>query len=414
MFRFFEIMVAIRYLRSKRKDSFISVVSLFSLIGIALGVATLIIVMSVMNGYHAEFVKNILGIQGHITAVSTNGKFTNYMQFSDQVEKIKNVEFAAPTIIEQSMFLGNDRASGGVVRGIEPEALGLKPLLKDAISFEDLEKFRRHEGILVGTALARQLNVDVGDSIKVVTPDMSSTLIGTLPRIKSFKIVGLFDVGLYQYNSSTVFMPLKDAQTLYKFPNSVSEVEVMVQNPKDVEKVKEAITSFAGDSVQLIDWEIAQEKWLTALKVERNVMFLILTLIILVAVFNIISGLIMLVKDKAKSIAILRTMGASKSAIIKIFMIAGSLIGFIGASIGVALGTLISTNIETIRKSLEKLTGITLFDPVIYFLTHLPSEIQISNVILVFAISFGFSVIATIYPAYRASKLMPTEVLRYE
>ncbi len=411
---FFEIMIAIRYLRSKRKDSFISVVTLFSLIGIALGVATLIIVMSVMNGYHTEFVKNILGIQGHITAVSTNGKFTQYVYFSDQVEKIKPVEFAAPIIVEQSMFLGKDRASGGVVRGIEPEKLGLKPLIKDAIGFEDLERFKRHEGVLVGNALARQLNVGVGDSIRVVTPDMSSTLLGSLPRTKSFKVVGLFDVGLYQYNSSTIFMPLEDAQVLYRFPNSVSEIEIMVDRPEDVEKVKEAITAFAGNSVKLVDWEMSQEKWLTALKVERNVMFLILTLIILVAVFNIISSLIMLVKDKAKSIAILRTMGASKASVIKIFMIAGSLIGLTGASIGVVLGVLISTNIETIKVALERLTGITLFDPVIYFLTHLPSEMQLSNVILVFAISFGFSIIATIYPAYRASKLMPTEVLRYE
>lgn len=414
MLKFFEIMIAIRFLRSKRKDGFISVVSLFSLIGIALGVATLIIVMSVMNGYHTEFVRNILGIQGHITAVATNGKFPNYVQFSDEVERIKAVDFAAPIIVEQSMFLSGEHASGGVVRGIEPEKLGLKPMIKDAISFEDLDRFRKNEGVLVGITLARQLQVGIGDTIKIVTPEMSSTLLGSIPRIKSFKVAGVFDVGLYQYNSTTIFMPLADAQTLYKFQNTASEIEIMVQSPSDVEAVKSTIAGFAGDSVQLVDWEMAQGKLLNALKVERNVMFLILTLIILVAVFNIVSSLIMLVKDKSKSIAILRTMGATKSSVIKIFMLAGSLIGLIGASIGVVLGALIASNIETIKVFLEKMTGVSLFDPVIYFLTHLPSEMQISNVILVFSISFGFSIIATIYPAYRASKLMPTEVLRYE
>ncbi len=413
MLKFFEIMIAIRFLRSKRKDSFISVVSLFSLIGIALGVATLIIVMSVMNGYHIEFVRNILGIQGHITAVASNGRFTHYVEFSDEVERIKAVDFVAPIIIEQSMFLHGDRASGGVVRGIEPEKLGLKPMIKDSISYKDLERFRNNEGVLVGVTLARQLRVDVGDTIKIVTPDMSSTLLGSVPRIKSFKVIGVFDVGLYQYNSTTIFMPLAEAQILYKFPNSSSEVEIMLQNPDDIEPVKAAISSFTHNSIQLVDWEMAQGNLLNALRVERNVMFLILTLIILVAVFNIISSLIMLVKDKSKSIAILRTMGATKASIIKIFMLAGSLIGLIGSSIGVILGALISTNIETIKIYLEKLTGATLFDPVIYFLTHLPSEMQVSSVILIFCISFGFSVIATIYPAYRASKLMPTEVLRY-
>jgi lipoprotein-releasing system permease protein len=414
MMNFFELMIAIRFLRSKRKDGFISVVSFFSFIGIALGVATLIIVMSVMNGYHSEFVKNILGIQGHITAISTNGKFTNYIEFSDEVEKIKSVEFAAPVIIEQGMFLSANRASGGVVRGIEPEKLGLKPMVKDAISFEALEKFRKNEGILMGETLAKQLRVKVGDVIKVITPEVSSTVIGGIPRTKSFKVIGTFDIGLYQYNSTTIFMSLTDAQLLYKFPNSVSEVEIVVESTGQVADVKKAVENFAGNSINLVDWELAQGKMLNALKVERNVMFLILTLIILVAVFNIVSSLIMLVKDKSKSIAILRTMGATKASIIKIFMISGSIIGLTGSLIGVALGALISSNIETIKVFLEGLTGATLFDPVIYFLTHLPAEMQVSNIALVFAISFGFSIASTIYPAYRASKLMPTEVLRYE
>lgn len=415
MIKNFEWLIALRLLRSKRKEGFISVVSMFSLIGIALGVATLIVVMSVMNGYHIEFVKNILGIQGHITVVSSHGgHFHNYTGFSDQVEKIKGVEFVAPIILEQGMFVSNSRAGGGVVRGIEPEKLALKPLVTESIPHEMLEDFKKGKGLLIGSALAEQLNVVTGDTIKIVTPESSSTILGSIPRTKSYKVAGIFDLGLYQYNATTIFMPLSDAQLLYKYGNTVGEIEVIANSPDKLDDIKNDITQFAGGSVRMVDWEMAQEKWLSALAVERNVMFFILTLIILVAVFNIISSLIMLVQDKSKAIAILRTMGATKGSVIKIFMISGSMIGFIGSVSGVALGTLIASNLDSIKTVLESVTGTKLFDPVIYFLTKLPSDLEISNVILVFCMSFGFSVISTIYPAYRASKLMPTEVLRYE
>ena len=235
-----------------------------------------------------------------------------------------------------------------------------------------------------------------------------------MPRIKSFKVIGVFDVGLYQYNSTTIFMPLKDAQLLFKYTNSISEVEIIVANPEKMDQVKAEIAQISGPNIRLVDWKLAQEKWLTALAVERNVMFLILTLIILVAIFNIVSSLIMLVKDKARGIAILRTMGATKGSIIKIFILCGAILGFTGTFIGAILGITFAINIERIKGWLESITGNQLFDPVIYFLTKLPSDLDPASVFVIISMSLLFSLISTIYPAYRASKLMPAEILRYE
>jgi lipoprotein-releasing system permease protein len=413
-FKRFEIMIALRYLKSKRKDSFISVVSMFSLIGIALGVATLIVVMSVMNGYHKEFLKNILGMQGHISAINIKGNFTEYKKFEQLIALIKDVKFVAPTVIEQAMIVSKKGSSGAVVRGIEPDKLAMKPLLIDGIEEQDLKRFATGEGIIVGKDLAKQLRIELNDSLKIITPNTSSTLIGSIPRIKTFKVIGTFDVGLYQYNSTTLFMTLKDAQNLFKHPGSVTEVEIMVDNPEDIEALKSHIANISGNDIRLIDWHMAQGKWLNALTVERNVMFLILTLIILVAVFNIISTLIMLVKDKARGIAILRTMGATKNSIIKIFVLCGSILGIAGTCIGSVLGIAFALNIERIRSFLESMSGYKLFDPVIYFLTKLPSDLEFGSVALITGMSIFFSILSTIYPAYRASKLLPAEILRYE
>jgi lipoprotein-releasing system permease protein len=415
MIKNFEWLIALRYLRSKRKDSFISIVSGFSLIGIILGVATLIIVMSVMNGYHKEFLKNILGIQGHLTFVSKVGKgINNYTALENEITKNQQVKFAAPIIIDQAMAISKVRSTGVVIRGIEGDKLEQKPLMKNNINNGYLEQFKKGAGVLLGISLARELKVGVGDEIKLVAPESSNTILGSIPRMKTFKVVGIYDVGLHQYNSTTIFMPLADAQLFYKYYNSVSEIEVMVENPESLAKIKKIFNEQFGDSFAIVDWAQAQEKWLNALAVERTVMFLILTLIIVVAAFNIISSLIMLVKDKSSNIAILRTIGIEKKSVVKIFVICGTMIGVIGTIIGAIIGVIFSLNIENIRRFLESLTGFTLFDPVIYFLTQLPSHLEIGNVIFIVIMSLVFSLLATIYPAWRAAKLSPTEVLRYE
>lgn len=414
MIKFFEWMIAVRYLRSKRKDSFISIVSAFSMVGIIIGVATLIIVMSVMNGFHKEFLKHVLGIQGHIGLEHESGYFQNYQPLVNQVEKVKGVEFVAPLVRGQVMAVHGKFTSGVVVRGIEPEKLLKKPLAKDSISDDVAKEFVNGDGIILGVALARELRVRPGDMVRIIGPSQSVTIAGTLPRTKSYKVIGTFDVGLQIYNATTIFMPLTDAQLFFNTGSAVSEIEVMVNNPEDIDLVKKRIGEFVGEDIIVVDWKLSQAKFLNALEVERTVMFLILTLIIVIAAFNIISSLIMLVKDKAKNIAILRTIGTSKSSVIKIFMISGSLIGIIGTFIGGVLGIAFATHIEQIRHFIEEISGAQLFDPVIYFLTKLPSELEISSVILVMIMSLFFSILATVYPAWRASRLMPAEVLRNE
>lgn len=414
MIKPFEWLIATRYLRSKRKDSFISVVGIFSLVGIALGVATLIVVMSVMNGYHKIFLNNILGIQGHLVAVNTTGKFSDHDSYAEEISKIQGVKFVAPIVIAQSMAVKDSYSSGVIVRGISADKLEQKPLVKNSVKPNVLNEFEKGEGVIVGIDLARTLRIKAGDEVKIITTDTNSTVFGSIPRIKTFRVAGTFDVGLYQHNSTTIFMPLDQAQQLYRYGNTVTEVEIMTTDPENMDRLKNAIKNVSGNHITLVDWRKAQDKWLNALAVERNVMFLILTLIILVAVFNIVSSLIMLVKEKSRGIAILRTIGTPRTSILKIFMICGSMLGFIGTMIGAILGISFALNIENIRRFLESLTGTSLFDPVIYFLTKIPSDLDIVSVIFVVLLSLFFSVISTIYPALRASSLKPTEVLRYE
>lgn len=413
MIQSFEWLIALRYLRSKRKESFISVVTGFSLVGIILGVATLIVVMSVMNGFHKQFLSHVLGIQGHVTLAKTDGVFQNYEDFIARLNKIPDITYIAPLVMGQGMATSNLDNSGVMVRGMTAADLKKKPMVYESITDQELDDFKEGKGVIVGISLAQKLQVRIGDTIKIVAPDSTNTVIGNIPRIKTFPVIGLFDVGLYQYNSSTIFMPLSDAQTFFKKYDAVTEIEIMLKNPEQVQHIKKQIRALVGDDVKLIDWQKSQEKFFKALEVERTVMFLILTLIILVAALNIISGLIMLVKEKSTNIAILRTIGSSKSSIIKIFIISGSMIGITGTFLGVILGVSFAMNIERIKNLLESITGTNLFDPVVYFLTTLPSDLEISSVVKVASMSLIFSVLATIYPAWRASRLTPAEVLRY-
>lgn len=410
----FELLIAFRYLRSKRKESFISIVSAFSLIGIALGVATLIVVMSVMNGYHVELLKRILGINGHITITNSSSHIQNFPDYVTKISEIEGVTYVAPIILNQAVVTANKNSSGALIRSMDLKSLQSKPLVNESISLSTLKQFEQGNGLILGVSLAKQLNVRVGDFVKLISPQTSVTIVGSIPRMKNYKVIGTFDVGMYEYNVSTIFMPLKEAQLFFKMPDAVSDIEVMVKNPEKLEDIKAAIASTFNEPLKMVDWSMINSSLFDALTVERNVMFLILTLIILVAAFNIISSLIMLVKDKSTNIAILRTMGATKNSIIRIFIICGSLIGFIGTSFGAILGIAFSTNIESIRGFLQNLTGVTLFDPVIYFLTQLPSSVDFFEVFVIVSISLVISLLATIYPALRAAKLMPAEVLRYE
>ena len=413
IFGAFERTVAFRYLRARRKEGFISVIAGFSLLGIALGVATLIIVMSVMNGFRADLLDRILGVNGHITVYANGGEITGYDDLATRLTSIDRVTRAHPQVQGQVMVTNRGEASGAVVRGMAAEDLLERDLLADNVTAGRAEAFGEN-GALVGRRLATKLGLSVGDQITLVSPRGNTTVMGTVPRVKSFPIAGLFEVGMYEYDSSFVYLPLAQAQQFFRTGEGVNAIEMFVENPDDVDQVRATIGEMLGPSYRTVDWQRANASFFNAIQVERNVMFLILTLIIVVAAFNIISGQIMLVKDKGPDIAILRTMGATRGMIMRIFLISGAAIGVIGTAAGFALGLAFAQNIETIRGWLENLTGTELFAAEIYFLSNLPSKVDPTEVATVVAMSLALSLLATLYPSWRAARLDPVEALRYE
>ena len=423
MFSRLEFLIAIRYLKSKRKEGFISIIAIFSFIGIMIGVATLIIVMSVMNGFRYELIERILGINSHLTVYSKEHKIANYQEIVDKIKKIDGVTYANPIVEAQAMISSKNKNSGGLIRGISVDDLKNKKLITENITAGDLNKINQKNSVIIGSILAQNLGLKINDPIKIISAETNETIIGSIPRIKTYMVAGIFDSGMYEYDSTTIFMNFEMAQIHFRYANSASAIEIFTKNSHDFsnnfednfENVKLQIyKSFIDNSgLYFNDWQQANSSFIEALKVESTVMFFILTLIILVAVFNIISSMIMLVNDKNKNIALLRTLGMSKNAILRIFLICGSMIGFLGTIFGLIIGIIFSANINNIKLFLESATDTTLFNPAIYFLSTLPSRILIGDVILITSMSFTLSFLATLYPAYKASKSKPAEILRY-
>ncbi|WP_419898008.1 lipoprotein-releasing ABC transporter permease subunit [Roseomonas sp. USHLN139] len=417
MFGAFERKVAFRYLRARKGERFVSVIATFSLVGIALGVATLIIVMSVMNGFRQELLGRILGLNGHL-AVSAPGPggVRDYDQIAASIRQLAGVASATP-LVEGQVLLTSEAggATGGIARGIKPEDLRARPLLAGNIRAGSLDRFEGDDAILIGTRLAQKLGIGVGGKITVVSPQGRNTVIGTVPRLRAYTVVALFEAGMNEYDSSYVFLPLPAAQVYFQMKESVSQIEVFVHNPDNVRAVtREILNAPLPFPVRVLDWQNANSSFFAAVQVERNVMFLILTLIIVVAAFNIVSSLIMLVKDKGRDIAILRTMGATRGAVMRIFLICGTSIGVLGTAIGFALGLVFCLNIESIRQALQSLTGTQLFSPEVYFLTRLPAVVNPHEVVQVVLMGLGLSLLATLYPSWRAAKTDPVEALRNE
>ncbi|MCL8381896.1 MULTISPECIES: lipoprotein-releasing ABC transporter permease subunit [Xanthobacter] len=410
----FEWMLSLRYLRARRKEGFISVIAGFSFLGIMLGVATLIIVMAVMNGFRQELLGKILGLNGHVLVQPLESPLTDYKAVAQRIAALNGIRIAVPLVEGQALASSPFGASGVLVRGMAEKDLRGLPSVAHNIRQGTLENFDQGQGIAIGKRLADQLSLRAGDNITLVAPRGAVTPMGTSPRIKVYKIAAVFEVGMSEYDSAFVFMPLPEAQAYFNRNGDVNAIEVYLDNPDDVGELRAAIQSAAERPVYLVDWRVRNATFFGALQVERNVMFLILTLIVLVAALNIVSGLIMLVKDKGHDIAILRTMGATQGSIMRIFFITGASIGVVGTLSGLLLGVIVCLNIESIRQFISWLTATELFSPELYYLSRLPAQMNFGETSSVVLMAMALSFLATLYPSWRAARLDPVEALRYE
>lgn len=415
VFSAFERMVAFRYLRARRKEGFVSVIAAFSFLGIMLGVATLIIVMAVMNGFRQELLSRVLGLNGHLGIYAYQGTvLTGYDELAERAAQIKGVKMVMPLIEGQVMVSSVRNAQGAIVRGIRSEDFARRDILKNSLVGGRLEAFDEPNTVFIGDRLAQKLGVYVGEEITLISPKGTVTAFGSIPRMRAYTVGGTFSVGMYEYDSGFIFMPLGEAQKFFNMDDGITNLELFLNNHDLVKSVQEAAATQLGGGFRIYDWQRSNAAFFNAIQVERNVMFLILTLIIVVAAFNMISGLIMLVKDKGRDIAVLRTMGATRGMIMRIFFMSGASIGFFGTLFGVLVGLVFCENIENIRRFLESLTGTDLFSAEIYFLSRLPAEVDPIEVVAVVAMALFLSFAATIYPSWRAARLDPVEALRYE
>ena len=416
MFGPFERAVAGRYLRARRGERFVSVIAGFSLIGIALGVATLIIVMSVMNGFRADLLSRILGLDGHIGVYGAGVPLTNFDELVKKIRTVPGVTSATPIVQGQALLTSNNGgATGGIVRGIRADDLAALKEVGGNIRMGSLEQFHGDDAIAIGVTLANNYGLRVGSNLTLVSPQGAATAFGTIPRVRAYKVVAIYQAGVSFYDSSYVFLPLEAAQVFFQTPNAVTQIEVMTTNPDDAPAIHRAVAqALAGAPVRIVDWTQTNNSFFTAVEVERNVMFLILTLIIVVAAFNIISSLIMMVKDKTRDIAVLRTIGAGRGAVMRIFLMCGASVGVLGTVVGCLLGVLFCLNIRTLQNWVEAVTGVNVFNPEVYYLAHLPAKLDPWEVGQVVVMALALSLLATLYPSWRAARTDPVEALRHE
>jgi lipoprotein-releasing system permease protein len=410
----FEWLLAVRYLRARRKEGFISVITVFSFLGILLGVATLIIVMAVMNGFHKEMFGKILGIDGHVVAsMKGTDDFPDYLEFAKKLEALPTVSHVVPRIEGQVIASTPVQGVGAKVRGISEDGLKALPLISDKVQAGTLDGFDAQDGIALGTGVMRYLRVYLGDTVTLVSPRGARTPFGTVPRVKAYKVTAILEMGVPELDRTMIFMPLAEAQHFFDKGDSVDSLDIVVDDPEQVERSVAAMKAGVPE-LSFADWRERNASYFSVLQVERSMMFIVLSIIVLVAAFNIISGLIMLVKDKGSEIGILRTMGASQGAIMRVFLIIGASIGVVGTLAGCVVGVLFCQRIDQVGEIVAWFTNTDTIDPNIEYLTKLPADLNWPTTVVIALMALAFSLLATLYPSWRASRLDPVEALRYE
>lgn len=411
----YELMIGLRYTRAKRRNHFISFISLISMLGIALGVAALIVVLSVMNGFQTELRNRILAVVSHVQISGASGEMEDWPAVAQQASKANGVLAAAPYIQAQGMLSFGSSVRGAMVRGILPEledkVADFKPHMKEGL-LESLQPDAFN--VVLGSELARALGVFVGDRVTLIAPQGVVTPAGVVPRLKTFTVSGIFEVGMFEYDSGLALIRMEDAQRLYRMDNRVSGVRLKLDDLFHAPRVTRELADTLNTPAFISDWTRSHANFFRAVQIEKNMMFIILSLIVAVAAFNIVSTLVMAVTDKQADIAILRTLGASPGSIMAIFMVQGALIGFIGLGIGVVGGVALALNVDVVVPFIERLLGTQFMSKEVYYISTLPSELQWRDVATITGVSFVLSLVATLYPSWRASRVNPAEALRYE
>ncbi len=417
----YELLVGLRYTRAKRKNHFISFISLTSMVGIALGVAALIVVLSVMNGFQKELRSRILGVASHLEISGQNNQLSDWQQVLNFSVKQEHVLAAAPYIMAQGMLSYDQGVQGAIIRGVLPNAEDAVADLGRNMKVGQLSELKAGEfGIILGADLAYNLGVQVGDKVLLMAPQGQFTPAGIVPRLKQFTLIGLFQVGMYEYDAGLALIHLDDAAKLYRMGDNVSGVRLKLDDLFDAPLIGASLANrlnnrlVASEQYYVSDWTQQHANFFKAVQMEKRVMFIILTLIVAVAAFNIVSTLVMAVTDKRADIAIMRTLGASPSSILCIFIVQGALIGLVGTLLGAVFGVLIALNISVIIPFIESLFHVQFLSKEVYAISELPSDLIWADVLVIVLMSFALSLLATLYPSWRASKINPAEALRYE